>query len=69
MFTEAGCLLIERSVTESQAGAALRSVLGPDAKLLSKNVRLLPLVVFMSSCLNGGEKHRKSLFSSLAAAS
>lgn len=33
----AGCSLIERSVVKSQAGAVLRSVLGPD-KLLSTNV-------------------------------
>lgn len=65
----AGCSLIERSVVKSQASAALRSVLGPDAKLLSKNVQLLSIVLLMRACLNGREKHRKSLFSSLAAAS
>lgn len=43
--TAAGCSLIERSAVTSQAAAALKRVLGPDAKLLSKNVQLLPLVL------------------------
>lgn len=55
----AGCSLIERSVVKSQAAAALRSVLGRDAKLLSKNVQLLPLVLVTRTCLNGREKRRK----------
>lgn len=53
----AGCSLIERSVVKSPAAAALKRVLGHDAKLLSKNVQLLPLVRLMRVCLTGRLKH------------
>lgn len=66
----AGCLLIERSVVKSPAAAALKLVLGHDAKLLSKNVQLLPLVWLMRVCLTGRIKlHQKGMFLSISAAS
>lgn len=55
----AGCLLIERSVVKSPAAAALKRVLGHVAKLLSKNVQLLPLVRLMRVCLTGRIKPKK----------
>lgn len=55
----AGCSLIERSVVKSPAAAALKRVLGHDAKLLSKNVQLLPLVRLIRVCLTGRIKDPK----------
>lgn len=69
-ITAPGCLLIERSVVKSQATAALKRVLGHDAKLLSKNVQWLPLIRLMRVFLTRREKHlKKGMFFSLSAAS
>lgn len=66
----AGCSLIERSVVKFPAAAALKRVLGHDAKLLSKNVQMLPLVRLMRVCLTGRLKHpKKGMFLSILAAS